>query len=217
MDAPVTLDTVRRTQAQRTALSDARMLDAAVALICERGTDGTTLKEVGERAGYSRGLASYRFGNKGGLFAFMLRSIGETWLRELSRTVRNKVGLDAILAATDAHHAFITDGTNHIRAFYILWFDSIGPDAELKTLVANIHERRRRDVAAWIKSGIDAEQISAAVDVDGTADQFCAAIIGIVYQWLVAPDNQQHIHDLHESLKLQTALSLNYHALTETS
>ena len=53
-----------RTQAERTALSDRRMLEAAIRLIIERGTAGTTLREIGERAGYSRGLASYRFGNK---------------------------------------------------------------------------------------------------------------------------------------------------------
>lgn len=206
----------RRTQAERTALSDARMLDAAVALICERGSAGTTLKDVGERAGYSRGLASYRFGNKSGLFAFIIRSIGEKWLRELRRAVQDKVGLQAIEAATNAHHAFISAGTDHIRAFYILWFDSIGPDPELKNLVANIHERRRRDVAAWIKNGIAASVIDESVNVDATAEQFCAAIIGIVYQWLVTPDNEAHIYQLHEMLKVQTALSLNHHALTET-
>ncbi len=217
MNTPVTLETERRTQAERTALSDARMLDAAVALICERGTDGTTLKDVGERAGYSRGLASYRFGNKGGLFAFIIRSIGEQWLRELRRVVHDKVGLEAIEAATDAHHDFITDGQEHIRAFYMLWFDSIGPDPELKSLVANIHERRRRDVTAWIDNGIRAGAIAPEVDSVGAAEQFCAAIIGIVYQWLVRPDDERHIHQLHESLKAQTALALNSNALMETS
>ncbi len=208
MNLPASLEGDRRTQAERTALSDARMLDAAVELICERGTAGTTLKAVGERAGYSRGLASYRFGNKSGLFAAIIRSIGESWLRELGRAVRNETGLGAIAAATDAHHAFIADGSPAIRAFYILWFDSIGPDPELKRVVAHIHERRRRDVADWIERGIAAGLIDAAVDVEGTAEQFCAAIIGIVYQWLVAPEDVDQIRHLHENLKTQTALAL---------
>ena len=198
----------RRTQAERTALSDARMLDAAVALICERGSAGTTLKDVGERAGYSRGLASYRFGNKGGLFAFLIRSIGESWLRELRRAVQDKVGLDAIEAATDAHYRFIVEAAEPIRAFYILWFDSIGPDAALKQVVANIHERRRRDVVAWIEKGIAAGAIAPSVDARSVAEQFCAAIIGIVYQWLVTPAASEHLRFLHESLKRQTAVAL---------
>ena len=209
MRPQVMQETERRTQAERTALSDARMLDAAVSLICDRGSARTTLKDVGERAGYSRGLASYRFGNKGGLFAFLIRSIGDSWLRELRRAVKDKVGLQAIEAATDAHYRFIVEGAEPIRAFYILWFDSIGPDAELKQVVANIHERRRRDVTEWIRRGIEAGDINDDVDVTGTAEQFCAAIIGIVYQWLVTPNASAHLRFLHESLKRQTALALN--------
>ena len=63
----------RRSHAERTDLSDRRMLEAAVQLICDRGPDRTTLKDVGEKAGYSRGLAGYRFGSKPGLFEFVVR------------------------------------------------------------------------------------------------------------------------------------------------
>ena len=198
----------RRTQAERTALSDQRMLDAAVALICAHGAAGTTLKDVGERAGYSRGLASYRFRTKGGLSAFIIRCIGDSWLRELRRAVQDKIGIAAIAAAIDAHFRFIVEGSDHIRAFYMLWFDSIGPKAEVKQVVANIHERRRCDVAAWIEKGIAAGEISSSVDIAGTAEHFCAAIIGIVYQWLVTPDAQDHIQFLHDSLKKQITLAL---------
>ena len=65
--------TQRLSQAQRTELSDARMFDAAVALIVEQGTEKTTLKSVGERAGYSRGLAGARFKSKTGLFSFVVK------------------------------------------------------------------------------------------------------------------------------------------------
>ena len=50
-------------QAERSAQSDKKMFEAAIELINERGTAKTTLKDIGEHAGYSRGLASYRFGS----------------------------------------------------------------------------------------------------------------------------------------------------------
>lgn len=198
----------RRTQAERTALSDARMLDAAVKLIVERGTAGTTLKDVGELAGYSRGLASARFGNKGALFSFIVKAVGEEWLDALREAVEGKVGLDAICAATDAHYRYVRAGAERIRAFYSLWFDSIGPDAELKQVIANVHERRQRDVEAWIRQGIEAGALRAEVDVTAVARQFCAAIIGIVYQWLVTPDAHGLIADLHTGLKQQMTRAL---------
>ena len=73
----------RLTQAQRTEISDMRMLDAAIALIVERGPAATSLKEVGLKAGYSRGLAGQRFGSKDNLMAFVLRNVGDTWLQQL--------------------------------------------------------------------------------------------------------------------------------------
>jgi len=201
--APASSESTKRTQAERSAQSDALMLDAAIRLIVQRGTAGTHLKDVGELAGYSRGLASYRFGNKAGLFTQIIQAVGDDWLRELGRAVRNKDGLDAILAATDAHYHFVQQAADRIRAFYILWFDSIGPDAALKTVIANVHERRRRDVERWISSGIEAGSVRTDADARAIAEQFCASIIGIVYQWLVAPEARDHIHDLHEGLKRQ--------------
>ena len=64
----------RRTQAERTEISDNRMLEAAVELIVDRGPAATSLKEVGLKAGYSRGLAGQRFGSKDKLFALCITS-----------------------------------------------------------------------------------------------------------------------------------------------
>ena len=73
----------RRTQAQRTALSDQLMLEAAIKLINERGTQKTTLKEIGELAGYSRGLANYRFGSKDGLLQELFSRFDDRWKNHL--------------------------------------------------------------------------------------------------------------------------------------
>ena len=70
-------------------------------------------------------------------------------------------------------------------------------------MIANVHERRRRDVERWITSGIEAGNVRTDANARTIAEQFCASIIGIVYQWLVAPDARDHIHDLHEGLKRQ--------------
>jgi len=97
----------------------------------------------------------------------------------------------------------VLEAADRIRAFYILWFDSIGPDPALKQVIANIHERRRLDVATWIAKGIEVGNVRDDADINSVAEQFCASIIGIVYQWLVTPEAQDHIHDLHEGLKQQ--------------
>jgi AcrR family transcriptional regulator len=201
--------TISLTQEERSALSDARMADAAVALICERGAAATTLKDVGLEAGYSRGLAGYRFGSKSGLWSFLVKDIGEEWLAELQRAVASTSGIDTVHAAVDAHCRFLLESSDRTRAFYILWFDSVGPDATLQQVIANIHERRRTDVEAWIHAGLQTGSIRPDVDVQAVAEQFCVAIIGIVYQWLVTPLARARVEELHVGLKQQMSLALD--------
>src|SRR5262245_53212936 len=54
----------RRTQAERVAESDRRMLDAATCLIATHGYAAMTLEAIGVEAGYSRQLVAQRFGSK---------------------------------------------------------------------------------------------------------------------------------------------------------
>ncbi len=191
----------RMTQTERTALSDNRMLEVAIKLIGKRGTGKTTLKEVGELAGYSRGLASYRFGSKEGLFSFIVHAISEEWLHELTKATAGKHGIDAIQSATDAHYQFCCVAPDHVRAFYILWFESISPGSEAKEVIVGVHRRRQRDVTEWITLAINSGEIDPSVDASNAATQYCSALVGIVYQWLLKPDSLDEIGQLHEGLK----------------
>lgn len=191
----------RISQAERTELSDTKMLKTAVQLIAENGTEKTTLKDVGELAGYSRGLAGYRFGNKNGLCEFVFHAVATEWLNALKQATSNKIGEDAISAAIDAHYQYCVDTPFHFSAFYILWFESIGPESTLQQVVTNIHSRRARDVMAWIDAGIENGSISNQIDSKKVADFFCAMIVGIVYQWLLSPNDIDSIKNLYEDLK----------------
>jgi AcrR family transcriptional regulator len=188
----------RKTQAERTDLSDRLMRDAAIELIVAQGTSATTLKEVGEKAGYSRGLAGYRFGSKDALFSFIVRSLGEDWLHKLTTVTTGKVGYQAISAATDEHFRFCAENPTHVRAFYLLWFEAIAPHSQSKAMINHIHDRRFRDVVSWIEAAGDApdKENTAAI-----ARQFCASIIGIVYYWLSNPADLEATETLHAELK----------------
>ena len=192
---------LRLTQVERKEISDAKMLEAAVDLIVERGAGLVTLKDVGEKAGYSRGLAGYRFGNREGLFDFVLRSVGDEWLGELTQVTANSFGYKAIAAALDAHIKFCEDAPKHVEAFYRLWFDSMAPESQLKGVILGIHQRRRGDVVSWIEQAMAAGEVTSTVDAGMLADHFTASVSGIVYHWMTDPDNLDEMRNLHEALK----------------
>lgn len=177
----------RRTQAERTALSDARMFESAKQIIVEKGTHNTTLKEIGERAGYSRGLASNRFGSKEQLFGQMVFDFNKRWAAELERFVREKTGLAAFIAAFDAVEFFLLKHSEEMRALYILWFESMTSHDEVRRRLAANHSAYRRDAELWVRQGIEEGSIRPSIDPTSFAVEFGSLIFGLIYQWLVDP------------------------------
>src|SRR5215469_2692749 len=57
----------RRSQAERRAEAEQGLLDAALRLFAKKGVESATLAEIGDAAGYSRGLANHHFGSKAAL------------------------------------------------------------------------------------------------------------------------------------------------------
>lgn len=208
MHAIIDQNKSRKSHAERTELSDARMLEACVGLIVAQGTDKTTLKSVGELAGYSRGLAGARFKSKNGLFCFVIKHVAEQWRNEMEKLILDKIGYDAICAAIDAHHQFCLKTPKSFRAFYILWFESIGHESEISRVIVNIHDRRLSDVTGWIRTAIEKNLLSDETDAEATARYFLTSMFGIVYQWLINPRIEQEISLLHEQLKSSMRMML---------
>ncbi|GAB3673657.1 TetR/AcrR family transcriptional regulator [Salinisphaera aquimarina] len=180
--------TRRRTQAERTEESTRRLIEAAIDLILERGCRGTTLKDVGERAGYSRGLANYRFGSKDGLFLEVVLYSRHQWHVELKRQLGDKRGLDAILTATDAFRHYLASSPRHYRALVLLWYDAVGHPSSLNTRLSAYHDAQLRDVHRWVKQGIEDGTIDPSTDPSGFAASFYSCMFGTVYQWQLMPD-----------------------------
>ncbi len=192
------------TQAERTALSDSRMFEAAIELLCEGGIHRATLKDVGERAGYSRGLASARFGSKEGLFASLVRDIDEKWRADFSAKVGDRTGLDALDATLAAVEEFLRVQPMYTRALYVLWYEALSSHSDVRTLVAEQQLRERRSVEAWIRQGQADGSIRASVQADRFAVQFMSFIFGTIYQWHIAPgsiDVAQATSDFQASVR----------------
>ena len=176
------------TQAERTALSDQRMFEVAIELVNERGTAKTTLKDIGEGAGYSRGLASYRFGSKDGLWMELFARFDDIWKAHLSEYLTGKRGLAALQAAIQAQRDIFTRESGYLRAMYILWYESLGRESDIRASLASHHVIYRRDVQQWIEQGQEAGEIRADVDPANFATGYCSTMFGTIYQWVVAPD-----------------------------
>jgi len=164
------------------------MIEAAIELLNTVGIQGTTLVAIGEKAGYSRGLATHHFGSKAGLFRAVLKRVSAAWNEELSRSLNGKTGLRAITTAIDSHLAHALRHPHYIRAQNILWGAAMDPSSEFKPNVAEFMRIQRESVAAWIRGGQALGEIHQDIDARRIAEQYYGGLIGINSQWLVSPD-----------------------------
>ncbi len=177
----------RRTHLERTELSDSRMFEAAEELILEVGTQKTTLKEVGERAGYSRGLANARYGNKETLFLKLSERCLGMWRDELQRRAGSKRGLQALITRMDAIVSYALHHSEDARVMYILWFESVGSSSEMKQGLARFHQQARDDIQNLVEEAMGAGEIAQDNNAQLFAMHFTSTMFGLSYQWSVNP------------------------------
>ena len=194
-------------QAERTAISDQAMLGAAVELILERGPDKTTLAAIGQKAGYSRGLATYRFGSKAGLYDEVCKSISHRWLEYLKADIGSANGIDAMCKALDSFFRFISEYPRDAQVLQILYGTAASPTSGYRQTSVNIHQRQMNDVKVWIKAGKRDGGIRKDVSAASVAAQYIAYISGMTYLWLISPDTID-FRKANEDMKLHLRLSL---------
>jgi AcrR family transcriptional regulator len=179
----------RRTHKERTDMSDSKMFEAAEALILDVGTQNLTLKEVGERAGYSRGLANARFGNKENLFLKLAERCQGIWLNQVANYTEGKSGLAALMSRLDAAAEYAREFPNDARVLYILWFESVGASSDMKDGLSKFHKNANKDIGFLIEEAKEKGDISKSIDSEELALAITSMMFGLCYQFVVSPDS----------------------------
>ncbi len=176
----------RRTQAGRREEAERRLLEAALQIVAQRGTVRMTLAEVGQAAGYSRGLPAHRFGSKAGLVRALAGYIGERFGQQREKGAALAPGLLAISGNIHFYFARKGGAWTATRALLVMMTEAcMDPASELRHEVAAYN----RTALAWfeqhVRIGIDNGEIAADNEPAVTAVILLGAMRGVMLQWLV--------------------------------
>lgn len=178
-----------RTQAERTATSTRRMLDATGELVLEQGFSNLTLAMIGVRAGYSRGLASMRFGSKENLLTLLVERLTRRWSeRRVQPRIEGRPAIDAVLALIDEIRAQIERDDRSVRVLYTLMFEALSGSPALHEFFVEWNAGRRRDIEDALDAGVLDGSVVAGLDHAAEAGLIIAGLRGIAYQWVLDPD-----------------------------
>lgn len=175
----------RRSQAERRADSEQRLLRASVELIVEQGLANTSLADIGRRAGASHALVNHRFGSKDELVDRIVEEATRHYVREARRRVGEHTGLEALLDVC-ALYLDLVDGPDPIgRVHVVLWSEAVANTATRRPAQLEWDRQFRGFVADLIHDGIAEGTIRSDVGVDDTALTIVGALRGAAMQMLL--------------------------------
>jgi len=182
-----TASTARRSHAERRDEAEQRLLEAAISLVAERGLERLTLADVGEAAGYSRGLPAHYFGSRAGLIVTLATRLIDRFGRALARAERHSPGLERLIGTVRFYLDSARRDAVGTRALMVLLGEG-QTNALIRDQIAELNARSVGALEANLIAGIRAGEICANVDTHAQALLILATLRGAVSQWLLAPD-----------------------------
>lgn len=182
----------------RSKLSTRRLLEAAGELIAERGYEQASLAAIGERAGYSRGLVTTRFGTKEGLLTVLMERITSDWVgQKVLPEIEGLLGLDAMLKYLDTVIDQLERDPEALRTLWALSFEAVRPTSPLRERFEPYHESIIATIETFLRTGVEDGSIEPSIDPEAEALLYAATLRGMAYHWLFVGDDKQAIGLFH--------------------
>jgi AcrR family transcriptional regulator len=173
----------RRTQEERRTEAEQRLLMAAAELIAEAGPSGVTLAAIGERAGYSRGLATHHFGSKGAMMQRVVDSVTTEFREQVFVESTSDTVLDQALGLVRAYFHELAQARPANRARLVLWADAVATGApDVRNAMLASDRAFREALANRLEVGQSAGEFARTADPGATAAVVIGMLRGVALQ-----------------------------------
>src|SRR5262245_22510020 len=175
-----------RTQEQRRIEAERRLVRAAAELVGEIGPAKVTLANVGERAGYSRGLATHHFGSKGALMQRLVDAVTGQFRDAMFEESQSDSPIDQLRQLIDFYFRVVSDLQPLNRARLVLWADAVATASEdTRPRMVSADREFREEIEKRIQLAQTAGQVAASVDPRGLAIVVVAMLRGVALQYVL--------------------------------
>lgn len=180
---------IPRTQEVRRAEAEQRLITAAAEMVGEVGPASVTLANVGQRAGYSRGLATHHFGSKGALMQRLVEAVTHQFRDAMVAEGESDEPLAELRALIDIYFDVVADMQPVNRARLVLWADAVANPAEdTRALMVAADREFREGIEKRIEVAVTTGQVPDSVHPHGLATVIVAMLRGVALQALIDDD-----------------------------
>ncbi|WP_328360963.1 TetR/AcrR family transcriptional regulator [Mycobacterium sp. NBC_00419] len=161
------------------------MCQVATQAIGRGGYAAMTLAEVGELAGYSRGLATHHFGSKAGLLTAILDRVLAKNADEFRKATTDKAGLARLAAIADCTLHRCIQTPDEARAYLMLALEPSARWAAVQVREQTAALRRQAEDAA--RDAVALGELSPQFEPAEIASITLALTRGYAYEWAADP------------------------------
>ena len=197
----------RRTQEERKAESERRILRAARELFAQQGYMRTTLSQVGKAAGYTGGLVSHRFGSKEGLLKAVVEHSATRFFYDQLEPLLNESAEESITNYIETYLGEIGKRESTMRALYVIMGEALGAVPEVREEIAWLNRQFRRRLVEIIERGIKSGEFREDVQPAAAAVLITALLRGVTMQ-ILADKRAFKIKDTIPLVQQQVLLAL---------
>ena len=175
----------RRTQEERKAESEDKIIRAAIRIYAQKGFMRSSLNEIGKEAGYTGGLVSHKFGSKMGLLHAVMEFMAGRFLEDLmAATAEQEAVTDRLLSSIDIYIRNLARGGGTLRALYAIMGESLGGEPELAKSLASFNKRYKRQLSSLLREGVASGEFKSDLDPDNAALTIIGTLRGVAMIYL---------------------------------
>ncbi len=190
----------RRTQEERRTEAERRLVHAAAELVGEIGPSRVTLANVGERAGYSRGLATHHFGSKGALMQRLVDAVAVQFREAIFEESRSESVFDQAMGLVHTYFQVLSDLRPVNRARLVLWADAVATGSpDVRPAMVSADREFREELTKRIEAGVTTGEVPSSVDPQGLATVIVGMLRGVALQALL--DNEVDLAGCHTEIE----------------
>src|SRR5690625_400276 len=179
----------RLTREESKRLTRERLLHVATEMFAEQGFYSTSVDQIAEKAGYSKGAVYSNFGSKDDLFLTIFKENQQDDLQQLSEFARQFDSIDDFIQTMEAHHKY--DRTEQaawsiLKLEFLLY--AMRNDNVRKKLAVILRENRQ-EMAEILMMFFSKDEKVMSETIDELAFLLLSLDIGIGIQAFVDNDN----------------------------
>lgn len=177
----------RLTRAEKQAATRAALLESAAAVFTKRGYEATTLEEITEAAGFSRGAFYSNFQSKEELLLALMESRIQSGLSNIAAAFQEgSTTAERIRSGGQLLDDLVAEDREWCLLYMELWARAVR-DSKLRRRFAAQYEAWREGIAGMIASQVDELGIKLDVSPRELASTLIALFEGHVLQRLIDP------------------------------